>query len=170
MATYVSVYYTYLYTHTHSTLCILLWANDENDLVLPLVFILKVRGTAWSFQQNALHTSLEEQKQKNSRSEIRCEKVKLWGWSNSNNAAQCLNWITCFGRTLKCWVFYVLEHKCKKQGTMHCKGSVDTSQIGLEVQGFVFHLLQTHDCPFFPVFIPLTLIENLQFWLRYAEN
>lgn len=44
---------------------------------------------------------------------------------------------------------HVLKHRCKEQETLHCKESVDLSQIGFGVQGFVFHFLQTPDCPFF---------------------
>lgn len=47
------------------------------------------------------------------------EKVKLWAWSNSSDAAECLNWTNCFGRTLKCCIFDVLKHKCKEQEKVH---------------------------------------------------
>lgn len=153
--------------HTHSALFL---ADDDKDLLLPLVFILKTRITSWSLWQNALHTALEDQKAKKFTSSDNCsEKLKLWVWSNSSGTAEYLNWINCFGRTLKCCGFDVLKHKCKEQETVHCKVCEYESNW----------IRSTRVClpppanpwlPIFPVFIPLTLTDNSQFWLMYAEN
>lgn len=148
MAMYAFVYYTHLYTQTFCFVNIAL-ADDDKDLFLPLVFILKTWLHCEVFSRMHCTWLWRNKRQKYSCSENSCEKLKLWVWCNSNGTAEYFNLINCFRRTLKCCDFDILKHKCKEQETVHCKESVDMSEIGLEVQGFVFHLLQTHDCPFF---------------------